>query len=218
MIFRSQVSILARLCCAMTILATMSESALAMTPVAPQEAKLIFSISASSSESRAILYQTKAIMAERLHGANVYFTMDADGGRVFISVRREAESLAQKLLTAPGIISLRIYPRGDAYSPKSGRPIVHATLGEDEAGQPSITLRFSDPASFQRFTTRHIDQRLGIYLDGNEVAAPEITAPLSDSVQLTGNVRGLMSSMFVSIVNSGPLPVPVKFLGRQSER
>ena len=98
--------------------------------------------------------------------------------------------MAERLLTAPGVISLQVYPRGEGYSLGSHRPIVHASLGRDEVWQPAITLQFADPASFHRFTSRHINQRLGIYLDGNEIASPEITAPLSDSVQITGERNG----------------------------
>lgn len=182
---------------------------------APQEADLVFGVGASSSEPAAALTETMAVMGERLHGANVHFTMESDGGRIFVSVRKGTEPFAEKLLSAPGIVSLRIYPRGQGYSQGSRRPIAHASLGKDEIGQPEITLRIADPTSFYRFTSRHVNQRIGIYLDGNEIVAPEITAPLSDYVQITGNASGVMSSMFVSIVNSGPLPVPVKFLGRQ---
>lgn len=211
MIFRSPVSVARGLCCAVMIAASMLESALAMTPAVPQ-AKLVISVGSTGGEPLAAVSETKRVMATRLREVGLFFAIRADGGRIFVTVHKEAEPFVERLLTAPGVITLRIYTGGEGYSLTSRRPIAHASLGKDEMGQPEIALRISDPTAFHRFTSRHINQRLGIYLDGNEIAAPEITAPLSDSVQITGNASAVMSSMFVSIVNSGPLPVPVKVL------
>lgn len=183
---------------------------LALAPSGPKVVTLTFAAAGSDTFSASALSETVAIMEQRLRDARVEGRVRADRGRVVAVVSQEATAVAEKLLAPRGIVTLRIYPNGASYSPRSGRPIMSAKTGYDEVGEPAITLSFADPESFHRFTSHHVNQRLGIFLDGALVASPLITAPVSDSAQISGNVKGAMSVVFASIVNSGPLPVPVR--------
>lgn len=155
---------------------------------------------------------TIAVMEQRLRSAQVVGRVRTDRSQIAVVVGNTAEVAVVKLLASEGIVTLRIYPNGDRYAPENQRPILHAKLGYDEGGQPAITLNIADPDSFRQFTSRHINQRLGIFLDRELVEAPDIDTPISDSAQITGNAKGMMSRVFVAIVNSGPLPVPLKLL------
>jgi hypothetical protein len=184
---------------------------LALTP-APETA-LIFRVSTVNAPSSTVLAETKAVLAARLRNAGIGGTVNVDGNHIVARVRTSEVASAKRILSARGVFVLRIYPKGETYAPKVLQPITHARVTSDVVGQPAITLDIVNPSLFHEFSRHHLNQRLGIYMDDKLIIAPDIVAPLSRSVMISGNLGNAMWAPFVSIVNSGPLPVPLQFVG-----
>jgi preprotein translocase subunit SecD len=80
----------------------------------------------------------------------------------------------------------------------------------DRAGLPNVAFEFnSDGAAlFTQITTRLVQKRLGIFLDGQEVSSPTVQAVLGQNGVITG--LSLPEARLLALeLNAGALPVPV---------
>jgi preprotein translocase subunit SecD len=128
---------------------------------------------------------------------------------------------SSRLLSQMGYVTFRIVPKGNLYRSASARPIRSAHVESPEyaaehsgviSSTPTLFFKISDPSSFARFTAAHLNQSLGIYLDGRLIAAPELKSPISDSGVISGNFSARELDFIAAVMDAGPLPAHVKFI------
>jgi preprotein translocase subunit SecD len=81
---------------------------------------------------------------------------------------------------------------------------------QSRGGLPEVAFEFNSDGGqlFSQITSRLVQKRLGIFLDGQEVSSPTVQQPLST----TGVINGLtldQARLLALQLNAGALPVPV---------
>jgi preprotein translocase subunit SecD len=128
-----------------------------------------------------------------------------------------------QVLTAPGRLEFKQQDSAGHWIPATGQlngqtvalTSAYLVRGRQSvvtsaAGRPHVTFEFnSDGATLLQQISQHLlGQQLGMYLDGQQLAAPTVQAVLSSTGVITG--LSLEQAQFVAaVLNDGELPVPV---------
>jgi preprotein translocase subunit SecD len=84
---------------------------------------------------------------------------------------------------------------------------------------PQITLQFNDEGAqkFAELTTRNINKRIAIFLDGQILSAPTVNQAITDGKAVINGQFTLQEAKdLVTRLNSGALPVPIKLIEQQN--
>jgi protein-export membrane protein SecD len=102
----------------------------------------------------------------------------------------------------------------------TGKEFKRATLEFDQqTGAPQITLQFNDDGAkkFAELTTRNINKRIAIFLDGQVLSAPTVNSAITDGKAVINGQFTLQEAKdLVTRLNSGALPVPIKLIEQQN--
>ncbi|MBE9528568.1 MAG: protein translocase subunit SecD [Proteobacteria bacterium] len=86
---------------------------------------------------------------------------------------------------------------------------------DSQFNEPYVSLTFdSDGAhTFSRVTTKYVDKRLAIVLDGNVYSAPNINEPITGGkAQVSGNFTYESARDLAIVLRAGALPAPVEII------
>lgn len=99
------------------------------------------------------------------------------------------------------------------------KPDAKATLGQTGSG-PVVEFSFNPKGTdeFANFTRTHVNEILGIVLDGRVISDPKIDEPILDgSTEISGGFANLdEAAELASYLNAGALPVPLHLIQAQS--
>lgn len=107
----------------------------------------------------------------------------------------------------------------------TGRYLKNAELmfsrgnGSQAANEPIVLLHFNDEGSalFEKLTTEHTGEVLGIFLDGAPISTPVIREPISGgTATITGKFTAVEARDLVRSLNFGALPVPIELISSGS--
>jgi protein-export membrane protein SecD len=102
----------------------------------------------------------------------------------------------------------------------TGKEFKRATLEfNQQSGVPQITLQFNDEGAqkFAELTTRNINKRIAIFLDGQILSAPTVNQAITDGKAVINGQFTLQEAKdLVTRLNSGALPVPIKLIEQQN--
>ncbi|MBI2355793.1 MAG: protein translocase subunit SecD [Candidatus Doudnabacteria bacterium] len=102
----------------------------------------------------------------------------------------------------------------------TGKELERASLEFDQrTGAPTIALQFDAEGTkkFSDITTRNINKRVGIFLDGQLLSAPVVNEPINNGrAIITGQFSVQQAKELVTRLNSGALPVPIKLIEQQN--
>lgn len=101
----------------------------------------------------------------------------------------------------------------------SGADLVEggAGVGFDNLGRPLVTLKFKDPAKFEKITRDYLGKRIGIYLDENLLQAPIVESVISGgNAQITGQESTQAAQQLAGLLNAGALPVKLNEISSTS--
>lgn len=110
----------------------------------------------------------------------------------------------------------------DPFQPTSltGKYLEKAEFGLDQTTyQPLVLLRFNDDGAkiFEELTSKNVDKRLAIYIDGISISAPAVREKISGGkAQITGNFTDKEARELVRNLNAGALPVPINLISQQN--
>lgn len=85
--------------------------------------------------------------------------------------------------------------------------------------KPVVNLNFDAEGTelFKEITTRNVDKRVAIYLDGGPVSVPVVNEPITGGqAVISGDFSVEEARTTVQRLNSGALPVPIKLISQQS--
>jgi preprotein translocase subunit SecD len=78
---------------------------------------------------------------------------------------------------------------------------------------PAVFITLADGAGFHKFTSAHLNQSMGIYLDGKLLYAPRIVQPLDSEIYIVGGDLSAQRACWIAgVLAGGPLPAPVRLL------
>jgi protein-export membrane protein SecD len=83
-------------------------------------------------------------------------------------------------------------------------------------GSPTVLLKFNDEGAklFEKITTEHVGQVLGIFLDGVPISTPVIQEGIpGGTATITGKFSATEARTLVQNLNFGALPVPIELIG-----
>jgi len=102
----------------------------------------------------------------------------------------------------------------------NGRYLKKAELNFDpNTNEPTISLTYNNEGAkiFEEITSRNVNKKLAIYIDGVQISAPVIQEVISGGkARITGNFTVESAKELVRNLNSGALPVPIKLISQQS--
>lgn len=105
----------------------------------------------------------------------------------------------------------------------SGKQLQKAVADIDQSqglgGEVVVRLTFNDEGKklFGEITSKNIDSRLAIFLDGELISAPVIRAAITDGVAIiSGDFNSQTAKDLARRLNSGALPVPIKLVSQQN--
>lgn len=101
----------------------------------------------------------------------------------------------------------------------SGKHLKNANLQWDRVGVPQVGLQFNEEGSelFEEITARNIDNKVGIFLDGLVISAPNVNEKISGGEAVINGGFGLdEAKKLVQRLNQGALPVPVELIGQKT--
>ena len=102
----------------------------------------------------------------------------------------------------------------------NGRFLKKANLDFDQTTfQSRVNMEFNDEGAklFEEITSRNINKRVAIYLDGVPISAPVVKEAISGGkAQITGSFTAEEAKEMVRRLNAGALPVPIKIISEQS--
>ncbi|MFA6096983.1 MAG: protein translocase subunit SecD [Candidatus Paceibacterota bacterium] len=85
--------------------------------------------------------------------------------------------------------------------------------------EPEVQLVFNDEGKklFGEITTRNVNRKVAIYLDGMPISIPRVNEPITDGkAVISGNFTVDESKTLAQRLNAGALPVPIKLISQQT--
>lgn len=85
--------------------------------------------------------------------------------------------------------------------------------------EPEVQLAFNDEGKklFADITTRNVQKRVAIYLDGLPISIPKVNEPITDGkAVISGNFAVDEAKTLAQRLNAGALPVPIKLISQQT--
>jgi len=102
----------------------------------------------------------------------------------------------------------------------TGKQFKRATMEFDQrTGVPQIILQFDAEGTklFSEITSRNLQKRVAIFLDGEILSAPTVQSAITDGrAVITGQFTVQEAKDLVTRLNSGALPVPIKLIAQQN--
>ncbi|MEJ0053580.1 MAG: protein translocase subunit SecD [bacterium] len=83
-------------------------------------------------------------------------------------------------------------------------------------GSPIVLLKFNDEGAklFEKITSEHVGDILGIFLDGSPISTPVIQEAIpGGTATITGKFNATEAKSLVQNLNFGALPVPIELIG-----
>lgn len=101
----------------------------------------------------------------------------------------------------------------------TGRLVQHASVEfESTTGKPYVLLNFNSEGKdlFAKVTKEHVNEVLGIFLDGQPISLPVIQEEIRDGrASITGTFTTQEAKLLVRDLNYGALPVPIELVSTQ---
>ncbi len=122
--------------------------------------------------------------------------------------QREENPATGEMVKKPFLLFKEVMMTGDSLS--DARVSIDSQFNE-----PYVSLTFdSDGArTFERVTTKYVDKRLAIVLDGNVYSAPNINEPISGGkAQVSGSFTYESARDLAIVLRAGALPAPVEII------
>ncbi|HLI97712.1 MAG TPA: hypothetical protein VKT72_16705 [Candidatus Baltobacteraceae bacterium] len=187
---------------------SLSLAALCLVAANPQPVTLIFYVGGQG--DTATVARLSAVMKARLRAAGVSAAVALlPKNRVQVSLQRGDPQVAA-LLEAPGRIAFRIEPRGPVYG---GNTTIKAAKAGQYMGLSALYITLADGAALQRFTSAHLNQDMGIYVDGKLLYSPQIDSPIANKIIIVGtNLSAQKARWIAGVLAGGPLPAPVRLV------
>lgn len=85
--------------------------------------------------------------------------------------------------------------------------------------EPEVQLSFNDEGKqlFGEITTRNVNKKVAIYLDGLPISIPRVNEPITDGkAVISGNFTVDEAKTLAQRLNAGALPVPIKLISQQT--
>ena len=101
----------------------------------------------------------------------------------------------------------------------SGENLTKASVGQGDNNQVAIDFRFDSQGArrFGEVTSANIGRRFAIVLDGKIISIPSINSAITGGTgQITGNYTIQSAAEFVTLLNGGALPAPLKVEERRT--
>lgn len=102
----------------------------------------------------------------------------------------------------------------------TGKYLKNAVLQFDpNTNEPQVGLEFNDEGAklFEEITSRNVNKRIAIYLDGSPISVPTVSEPISGGkAQISGNFKYDEAKQLVQRLNAGALPVPISLVNQQT--
>lgn len=102
----------------------------------------------------------------------------------------------------------------------SGKQLKKAEVTSNpQTSEIQVSLQFNDEGSklFEELTRKNIGKRIGIFLDGNVISAPNVNQAISGGqAVISGGFNITEAKLLAQRLNAGALPVPVSLLSQQS--
>lgn len=96
----------------------------------------------------------------------------------------------------------------------SSRDILNASISKDPIGEKNINLEMNDIGArkWEEMTTDNLGKQIAIVMDDLVLAAPIVMSVMEKSSSISGNFSQEEMNEFVALINSAPLPVPIKII------
>lgn len=100
----------------------------------------------------------------------------------------------------------------------TGEAIADAAADKDRYGRPVVSFQLTDQGSrkFESITRQYMGQKIGIYLDEEQLTNPTVQAVIKDRGQITGYQTMEAAQSHAILIKEGALPVPVKAIQAKS--
>lgn len=102
----------------------------------------------------------------------------------------------------------------------SGKQLKRATLEFDpNTGIPQVLLQFDAEGTrlFSELTTRTVNKKIAIFLDGEILSAPTVNVPITNGqAVISGQFSVAEARELVTRLNSGALPVPINLIQQEN--
>jgi protein-export membrane protein SecD/preprotein translocase SecF subunit len=106
-------------------------------------------------------------------------------------------------------------PNGE--TPLTGKLLKpNAFVGTDQIGQPEVDFEFTSEGGkiFGAVTKRNIGRQVAIYLDNQQISAPQVNSEIDDKGVIQGG--NLDAAQLVAQLNAGALPLPFQVVSEQT--
>ncbi|ASA23704.1 protein translocase subunit SecD [Paenibacillus donghaensis] len=121
----------------------------------------------------------------------------------------------RKKMKEPAVLTFRSAAEGDAAETYSKIELVGsdfvengAEIGRDNLGRPEISIKMKDKDKFAEITKRLLGKELAIYLDENQLSAPQVNSEITaGSASITGNYTVESARELADTINLGALPL-----------
>jgi preprotein translocase subunit SecD len=96
----------------------------------------------------------------------------------------------------------------------AGHDLRQARVGRDQNGGANVQFNLTRDGGirFSQFTSSHINDKLGVILDGKVMEVANIKSEIGDSGEITGRFTDQQAGDLALILNSGALPASIKYL------
>lgn len=102
----------------------------------------------------------------------------------------------------------------------SGKQLKKAEVSSNQqTSEIQVSLQFNDEGSklFEDLTRKNVGKRIGIFLDGNVISAPNVNQAITGGqAVITGGFNVTEAKLLAQRLNAGALPVPVTLISQQS--
>lgn len=102
----------------------------------------------------------------------------------------------------------------------TGKELKRATVTFDpNTNEPQVNLEFKPEGSkmFADLTTKYLGQQIAIYLDEDQVSAPNVNVPITNgSAVISGGFTVPQAQQLATQLNAGALPVPIQVIEQRT--
>jgi len=152
---------------------------------------------------------------------DVAMAVDMIGRTPYLEFKEErTEEEAQEILAAQEIDGGQYEDPYFKSTGLDGRMLKGAEVGFNQnTGQPEIlfTLDKDGTKLFGEITSRNVNRRVAIYLDGIPISAPTVNEEITTGeARITGDFSIDNAKELVRNLNAGALPVPIKIISQQT--